>query len=68
TPAQWSRFWKATIPHKAQTIWWRALQGKIATGSLRTRIWRQQQQSPAYPICQHPNEDQNYFFFLCPVK
>jgi len=59
--AQWSRFWKAIIPHKARTIWWWALQGKITTGSLQTRIWRQQQ-SPACPICQHPAEDQNHFF------
>jgi hypothetical protein len=46
----------------------RAVQGKIATGALRTRIWRQKQQSPACPICQHPNENQNHFFFLCPIK
>ena len=65
--AQWSRFWKANIPHKARTIWWRALQGKIATGALRSRIWRQQQ-SPECPICQHPVEDQDHFFFLCPIK
>lgn len=68
TPVEWSRFWKAIVPHKSRTIWWRALQGKIATGDLRTRRWRQQDASPACPICQHPNEDQNHFFFLCPIK
>ena len=58
--AEWSRFWKATIPLKARTIWWRALQGTIATGELRKRRWPQQQQSAACPICQH----QNHLFFL----
>jgi len=71
TPAQWSKFWKAHVPHNTGTIWWRALQEKIPTGVLRNRIWRIPNEDPPSarcPICYHAQEDLPHFLFLCPVK
>ncbi|KAF8945848.1 hypothetical protein BGZ46_005951, partial [Entomortierella lignicola] len=67
TPAEWKSFWKAHIPHRARTIWWRALHGKLATAQLRVGTWHLDE-STSCRICNHPTEDIPHMLFLCPTK
>lgn len=67
SPAEWRRFWRASIPHTARTVWWRALHGKLATAQFRFEKWKIGD-SPACPLCDAPTEDIPHMLFLCPTK
>jgi hypothetical protein len=67
TPAQWKSFWRAKIPHRARTFWWRYKRDWLPCGTVRQRIWNQD------PNCDMANcnaavSDKMHYVYMCPAK
>jgi hypothetical protein len=62
--SSWRRFWRAKIPHRARTFWWRYKQDILPCGTLRARRWGQDPKCDR-DGCTEPKADKQHYVFLC---
>lgn len=64
---QWRRFWRAKIPHRARTMWWRFKRDWLPCGTLRHKIWKQEPHC-SMAGCRERHEDKTHHIFQCTPK
>ncbi|OAQ26372.1 hypothetical protein K457DRAFT_22323 [Linnemannia elongata AG-77] len=64
---QWRRFWRAKIPHRVRTMWWRFKKDWQPCGTLRHRIWKQEPHCNMAG-CRERREDKTHHIFQCTPK
>ncbi|OAQ22796.1 hypothetical protein K457DRAFT_84333, partial [Linnemannia elongata AG-77] len=64
---QWRRFWRAKIPHRARTMWWRFKRDWLPCGTLRHKIWKQEPHC-SMAGCRERYEDKAHHTFQCTPK
>jgi hypothetical protein len=67
TKKDWNLFWRAKIPHRARTIWWRFKRDWLPCGTVRHRIWNQDPHCEMSG-CREKVANKNHFIFQCPPK
>lgn len=65
--SSWRKFWRAKIPHRARTFWWRYKQDILPCGTLRERRWGHDPRCDR-DGCTEPKADKNHYVFLCDSK
>jgi len=67
TPRFWTCFWKADIPHRARTVWWRLLINKLPSRKRLHTIMPGEFETSCL-ICGDEVETDRHMLFTCPKK
>ncbi|KAK3812341.1 MAG: hypothetical protein J3R72DRAFT_530167 [Linnemannia gamsii] len=67
TISSWRKFWRAKIPHRARTFWWRYRQDILPCGTLRSRRWGHDPKCDR-DGCTEPKADKHHYVLLCDSK
>ncbi|KAK3813583.1 MAG: hypothetical protein J3R72DRAFT_62129 [Linnemannia gamsii] len=65
--SSWRKFWRAKIPHRARTFWWRYKRDILPCGTLRARRWGQEPKCDR-DGCIEPKADKHHYVLLCDSK
>ena len=60
--------WRLPLSNEEKVVWWRLSINRISCRARMHRLFPTKCVSPACLICEHPEEDTDHLFFLCPVK